>query len=117
MTTHRVVEGPIMRTIRAATFLALCLLLAGCGKSKVTQQNFEKIKEGMTLQEVEAILGPGQKDENVDASNVAAQFGVNVGGQEQRGKNLSTYVWESRGKTIKVHFLNDKVARKEKEGL
>jgi hypothetical protein len=55
-----------------ALVLSACL---GCGRgqqpgaeddppapppSKVTNENLDKVKEGMTLKEVEAILGPGQ---------------------------------------------------------
>src|SRR5262249_42971567 len=47
---------------RRGVFLVLfiCCFLPAC-KSKLTRTNVDKIKEGMTLQEVEAILGEGTK--------------------------------------------------------
>ena len=44
--------------IRLTIVLALCLLVPAC-KSKVSKTNFEKIKDGMALEEVEKILGKG----------------------------------------------------------
>lgn len=102
-----------------AILLTGCLLLSACGSGKrtVTAENYEKIKNDMTLKEVEAILGPGTKDESGDGSGVAAQFGVQVGGPERSGKSGETYIWESRGKTIKVHFGNGKVTNKQRDGF
>ena len=57
----------------------LCLLLSGCNKSKVTKENFDKIKNDMTLKEVEDILGEGTR-EGGDGANIAAQVGVDVTG-------------------------------------
>jgi hypothetical protein len=37
--------------------LALCLFVVGCGSSKVTSENFQKIKAGMTEKEVTDVLG------------------------------------------------------------
>ena len=65
--------------------LFLCLLITGCGKNKVTKDNYEKIKNDMTLAEVEAILGKGAKDESGDGSGVAAQFGVDVSSPARAG--------------------------------
>ena len=67
------------RVGKLVLLLALCLLLAGCKKSKVTQENFDKIKNDMTLKEVEAILGEGTR-EGGDGANIAAQVGVDVTG-------------------------------------
>src|SRR5258707_11960175 len=39
--------------------LLACLLIGGCAK-KVTKANFDKIATGMTLKEVEAVLGKGE---------------------------------------------------------
>ena len=98
--------------------LFLCLLIPACGKNKVTKDNYEKIKNDMTLAEVEAILGKGAKDESGDGSGVAAQFGVDVSGPAKAGgRGVDTYVWESGGKTIKVFINNGKVTNKSKEGF
>ncbi|HXG08716.1 MAG TPA: hypothetical protein VNK04_02915 [Gemmataceae bacterium] len=113
---HALVRCGLWLTI----LLTLGLLLPACSPrtpSKVTQENYDKIKNDMTLQQVEAILGPGTKEEGGDGSGVAAQFGVHVGGPERGGRNVDTYVWEAKGKTIKVHFVNGKVTNKQKEGF
>lgn len=70
------------------------ILLAGvAGCSKVNQENADKIKVGMTVAEVKAILGEptGSKSEKVPV----------VGGTKM--------IWKSGDKSITVDFLNEKV--------
>ncbi len=94
--------------------LALCFLLTGCVKSKVTKDNYDKIKNDMTLAEVEAILGKGEAVG--DGSNVAAQVGVDVTGGAAPS-NTVDYVWESGNKSITVTFRGGKVTFKKHVGL
>ena len=103
------------RLISVAFLLTLCLLLPGCKKSKVTKENFDKITNGMTLDQVEDILGKGEK-ETGDGSNVAAQVGIDVSGPPSN-PGADTYVWEKGNKKITVHFMNKKVANKQQSGL
>jgi hypothetical protein len=110
----------IRRLTQAALLLALCLLLPACGKSKVNKANYDKITEGMTLEQVEGILGKGTKEEGGDGSNVAGQFGVDVTGGMGGGggsKAITTYKWEKGDKSITVHFLNGKVSKTTQQGL
>ncbi|MEW6687456.1 MAG: outer membrane protein assembly factor BamE [Pseudomonadota bacterium] len=79
-----------MRTVLAAATLAL--LLAAC--SKVTQKNFGKIREGMTEQEVHAILGSPSE------SNTTTVLGIS--GTASR--------WASGDSVITIRFVNGKVA-------
>jgi hypothetical protein len=44
--------------VRLAPVLGLALLLAGCTNKDITKANYDKIKDGMTLKQVEAIIGP-----------------------------------------------------------
>lgn len=74
----------------------LLLCLAACG-SRLTQENFEKVREGMSQQEVRQILG-----EPADASG-ASLLGLSSG----------EAVWKDDKTTITVHFLNDKVVSKQ----
>jgi hypothetical protein len=97
-----------------AAVLALCLLAAGC-KAKVTKANYEKINNGMTLQDVEAILGRGDKE--TDGSGVAAQFGVDLQGAGATRSSVEAYRWESGNKTIQVFFVGGKVINKKSEGI
>jgi hypothetical protein len=99
---------------RLAIVLALCLL-AACVKSKVTKANFDKINNGMTLEEVEKILGKGEK-ETGDGSNVAGQFGVAVTSAPTVGGG-ETYKWESSKATITVTFRQGKVVGKSSKDL
>jgi hypothetical protein len=104
-----------LRLIQVALVLILCLTISACGKSKVTQANYDKIQNGMTLQEVEALLGSGTKQEG-DGSGVAAQFGVALtptGGS----RTAETYVWEKGKATITVYFQSGKVGSKTGSGL
>jgi major membrane immunogen (membrane-anchored lipoprotein) len=94
--------------------LALTLLLAGCTKSKLTKANYDKINNGMTVQEVEAILGRG--DPQGDGSAVAGQFGVDTQGLQAQSSTVD-YLWQSGNKSVTVTFRGGKVAAKKSEGL
>jgi len=80
------------------------LTLAGCG-SKVTKSNLDKITNGMTLAEVEGILGKGT--ESTGASGT-------VGDLTGSAKSVT---WKDGDKTITINFLNDKVVLKTSSGL
>jgi hypothetical protein len=92
-----------------------CLIAAGCGASKITKENFAKIKNDMTLQQVEAILGSGSK-QGGDASNVGAQFGVDIGAGAPPPSTVD-YLWERGNKSITVTFRNGKVVASKNSGL
>jgi hypothetical protein len=100
---------------RIAVFCTLCLILTGCGNKKVTKDNFDKIKNDMTLQEVQDILGEGTRQG--DGSNMGAQVGVDVTGGA--GPSSTTdYVWENKDKSITVTFnKQNKVIGKRNSGL
>ncbi len=80
-------------TIRPLALAAL-LLLAAC--SKVTQENFGKIREGMTEQEVHALLG--------SPTETATRSVLGISGTSSR--------WAGSGAVITVQFVNGKVALK-----
>jgi hypothetical protein len=106
---------PRSSLFRLALALGLCLLLPACVKSKVTKANFDKISNGLTLEEVEKVLGKGEK-ETGDGSNVAGQFGVAVTAPPAAGGG-ETYKWESPKATITVTFRQGKVVGKNQKGL
>ena len=68
------------------------LLLAAC--SKVTQENFSKIQDGMSEQEVTALLGAPTTTSTVEV--------LGISGTHSR--------WEGSGAVISVRFVNGKVA-------
>jgi hypothetical protein len=105
---------------RTGIVLFFCFAVPACGNSKVTMANYDKIQLGMTLQQVEEILGKGDKEEAGDGSNVAGQFGVDVGGGlnlSARASPVETYKWESGNKLITVSILSGKVTYKDKKGF
>jgi hypothetical protein len=106
----------VSRPARIALVLMVAFYLPGCGKSKITKANFDSIQVGMTLEEVQGILGTGKKQEG-DGAGVAAQFGVDVGVTAPRAKGPDEYVWESGEKKISVFFANGKVVNKNGKGL
>ena len=80
------------------TFACVAMLLSvsvACG-SKVSQANFEKIQAGMTLEEVQAILGPPSESS-----------GMAIG-----GLSGSSSTWKSKEGTISIQFFNGKVQAK-----
>ena len=79
--------------LRPLAFAAL-LLLAAC--SKVTQENFAKIQDGMTEQEVTTILG------NPTESTSGSLLGISG----------TSSKWTSGDAVIAVSFVNGKVAMK-----
>ena len=85
-----------MRVRRSLGIAILLLCLAACG-SRLNQENFDKIHDGMSQKEVREILG-----EPVDASG-ASFLGISSG----------EAVWKDDKTTITVHFLNDQVITKQ----
>ena len=79
-------------------FACAAMLLSvpvACG-SKVSQSNFEKIQTGMTLEEVQAILGPPTESS-----------GVAIG-----GLSGSSSIWKSEEGNISIQFFNGEVRAK-----
>ncbi len=97
-----------------AFVLVLCLLVPAC-KNRLTKENMGKIKEGMTLAEVEKILGKGTKQEG-DGSNVAGQFGVAIQSAPTVGGG-EFFVWESGTRQVTIGFRQGKVATIKADGL
>ena len=84
-----------MRIHRSLVVAAMLLCLAACG-SRLNQEHFDKIHQGMSQKEVREILG-----DPVDAE-----------GRSFLGLSSGEAVWKDDKTTITVHFLNDKVVSK-----
>jgi len=79
--------------VRAFAFAAL-LLLAAC--TKITQENFAKIQDGMSEQEVSAILGSPAE---TSSSSILGISGTSS-------------TWKGGDAVITIRFVNGKVALK-----
>lgn len=73
----------------------LCLMIISCS-SKVTQENFARIKNNMSMQEVIAILGEPTSAEGIMIAGISG----------------TSAVWKSKNSEIDIQFLNDKVTVK-----
>lgn len=84
-------ETSIQHGVRGIA-LSLVLLLAACG-SKITPENYDKIKNGMTKDEVYSIIGAPT---DVSSAGIGAL-------------TASSEAWKSDEHTITITFANDKV--------
>jgi outer membrane protein assembly factor BamE (lipoprotein component of BamABCDE complex) len=80
-----------------ALCLAISLSLISCGGPKLTQENFEKIQTGMTLAQVQAILGEPTEASSVDVAIVSGTVSK----------------WKQGDVTISIQFVNGKVVAKQ----
>jgi hypothetical protein len=108
--------------------VCLCSALLGCGKrnTNLTRANFDKIQSGMTLAEVESLLGgKGEEDPELnlaEGSSVAGAVGIggDLQSMTQRKSAVKWYRWGGSSRYVQVAFLQDKVAPsnfKKAEGL
>ena len=78
------------------SLLILSLALLGCN-SKINQENYQKIQNGMTLEEVKAILG---EPTDVQTAGIGGLSGTSA-------------VWKNKeGAKIDIKFVNNKVQLK-----
>jgi hypothetical protein len=110
----RITRSCITRTAALVALPLLAVLAFGCA-GKLLMENYNKVANGMTQQEVEAILGPGTEQ----ASSGVSVPGQSVAGVEVPGVSMSSkaMIWQKGGKMITVSFVNDKVAGKIQVGL
>jgi hypothetical protein len=74
----------------------LALFLVACGGS-VSQENYDKVQNGMTMDEVQSILGKPSESSSVDVA----------------GMSGTTAVWEGKEGTISIQLANGKVRAKQ----
>lgn len=80
---------------------ALCLVISlnliSCGGPPLTQENFDKIQNGMTLAQVQAILGEPTESSSVDVAVFSGAVSK----------------WKQGDVTITIQFVNGKVVAKQ----
>ena len=81
-----------MKNIRTILFVSLALALAAC--SKLTEDNLQKIHNGMTTSDVKAILG------EPTSSQTGSALGIVSG---------TTYIYHTSTSDVKITFVNDQV--------
>ena len=93
----------------AGILLALVLNLSGCSKdTKVTPENFNKITDDMSLEQIEAILGKGEMIDD-PAKDVNALMGLSRAVPKvHEGEPVKTVKWQSGEKVVYVHFVGEK---------
>jgi len=95
-----------MKTIFKSAIISLSIFLVSC-TSKLNKDNYDKISNGMSVSQVESILGKGESQ---------ASSSVDLG---EYGGNISSEVmtWQSGTKVISITFSNGKVMAKAQNGL
>ena len=86
-----------LRFMTAAVAMVFFLGLMACSGTKINQENFDKIKTGMTLAEVKAILGEPTDSSSIDVAVISG----------------GSAMWKGEGITINIQFMNGKVITKE----
>jgi hypothetical protein len=82
---------------RALLVGLLIIGLVGCSGSKITKDNFDQIKLGMTQEEVQAILGPPTEASGLEIPMFSGTMSK----------------WVRGNAVISVQFVNGKVVAKE----
>ena len=80
--------------LRTALLTSCCIALLAC--SKLSQTNFDKIKNDMTMKEVVAILSEPTSAESVNIMGISG----------------TSAVWKDTQAEIDIQFLNERVAVK-----
>src|SRR5207244_1337352 len=101
---------------RVALLLLVCLAIPACsGNANVNKANYDKIKPGMTLAEVETLLGKGDSEGGLDVSEgsgAAGALGVTtLSASSSRGSSIKWMRWGDDNKFIRIGFQGEKVAK------
>jgi hypothetical protein len=81
-------------------------ILTSCS-GKINKDNFGKISDGMSISQVESILGEGEL--NASSSVDLGEYGGNISSE--------IITWQSGMKVISITFSNRKVMAKAQSGL
>jgi hypothetical protein len=87
----------IKRTKKLVVFLLIASLYFLTGCSKLTRENYDKLKPGMTSEEIVKILGKADSC--------------------RKGLGAKSCTWGSDVKNIKIRFLSDKMVFHSSKGL
>ena len=101
---------------RVALLLLLCVAIPACsGNANVNKANYDKIKAGMTLAEVEAVLGKGDSEAGLDLSEGCGAGGAigvtTLSATPSRSSSIKWMRWGDDNKFIRIGFQGEKVAK------
>jgi hypothetical protein len=98
--------------------VVLAATLGGC-EPKLTTEKFAQLKTGMTIDEVFAILGPGEKQTEGQAGAVAAgmMMGLPGGGGKKAESDREFFTWKEDRVEIGITFEKGKLVDKVQRGL
>ena len=105
--------GTMLRGVLAACLLALCVVVVGGCDDAITDENFDAITVGMSMGEVEGILGTGTRE---DSGGYGSTSGGVISSNDSSASKQQTYTWGESGRQIVVVFNNGKVQSKSKSG-
>jgi len=115
----------VRRGLGQALILVLVCYAAGCSGSSVNQANFERLKVGKSVQQIEAILGKGGKE--ISSDEVTAQLKEALGPQDGKAAGMKLDLsnfngakglrWGDDKKSITVIFISDRASRIFKKGF
>lgn len=94
----------------AALALAATIILGACAE-ELTPESFAEIEQGMTMSQVETILGGSGEDQT------AGGVGIGATGLEGQQATENVYVWTDGDAQIIVTFRDGKVHQKRQVGL
>ncbi len=81
----------LIRVAHIIILIGILVILSAC--TQVTEENFNKVQVGMTMNQVTAILGPSTSTESVNFM----------------GFSGTTAIWKTQNAEITILFFNDKV--------
>jgi hypothetical protein len=100
------------RTLALLAAILAVAFLTGC-EPTVTQENYDQIELGMTLGQIEQILGRG-REEKIPSGVGISGAGLLSGG---RASTQRMYVWEDGYRRIVITFEDGKAVAKNSSGL
>ena len=113
------------RCIGRAVLLVLACNAFGCGGGNLNQTNFERLKVGMTAQQVESVLGKGGKE--IANDEVVTLLKEALGPQDGKSAGMKLDLtnlsgakgirWGDDKKSITVIFMSDRASRIFKKGF
>ncbi len=93
----------ILKMSELTIILLFFILLTGCATTQLTHENFAKVREGMSEQQVIALLGEPTDSRSI---STGSWFGV------VDGLSGTSMVWETNEVKVDIIFVNGKVKTK-----